>query len=83
MSSGVTVKLTQVSDSKLIDNLLKAAKEKLYIYVGVQKDAKPRDDEKSTNAEVALANEFGTDRIPERSFIRSAMKEKKEKCCSL
>lgn len=79
LSSGITVKLTQVSDSKVIDNLIKAAKEKLYIYVGVQKDSKERTDEKITNAEVAAANEFGTDKIHERSFIRSTMKEQRQK----
>ena len=79
MSNGVTVKLTQVSDSKIIDNLLKAAKDKLYVYVGVQKDTAPRKDDLITNAEVALANEFGTDKIPERSFIRSTIKEKRQK----
>lgn len=48
------------------------------VKVGILSTAKPResDDEEGgetpTNVEVAIANEFGTQTIPERSFLRSA-----------
>ena len=46
------------------------------VKVGILSTAKPResdgDDETPTNVEVAIANEFGTSSIPERSFLRSA-----------
>lgn len=48
-----------------------------YVTVGVQGDQAGQTDGKSgaTLAEIATANEFGTDRIPARSFIRSTMDE--------
>lgn len=46
------------------------------VKVGILSTAKPRDseggDETPTNVAVAIANEFGTRTIPERSFLRSA-----------
>jgi len=45
---------------------------KYVVLVGVQ-DAGEKDDEGTYIAEYAFYNEFGTDTIPERSFIRSNM----------
>lgn len=45
-----------------------------YVTVGVHEDAGEYEDGTSV-AEVALWNEFGTERIPERSFIRSTLHE--------
>lgn len=42
------------------------------IYVGVRGDAGESEDG-TPLAQVAAANEFGTDRIPERSFLRSTV----------
>lgn len=47
------------------------------VKVGILSTAKPRVDHDNepvdpTNVEVAIANEFGTSTIPERSFLRSA-----------
>ncbi len=46
-------------------------------------DAGKHTGEESTVAEVAFYNEFGTSNIPERSFIRSTIKEKKKEIIAL
>lgn len=45
-----------------------------YTKVGVQQDAK-RDDTTASAATIAAAHEYGTDTIPERSFLRSSTDE--------
>jgi hypothetical protein len=40
-------------------------------YVGFFEDGTPRIDGQITNAELAVIHEYGTDKIPERSFMRS------------
>ncbi len=47
------------------------------VSVGVHKSAGKHDGSDLTVAEVGAYNEFGTERIPERSFMRSAMRENK------
>ena len=46
------------------------------VRVGVQQDTPGHGNDGATMAEVAFYNEFGTRRIPERSFIRSAIDER-------
>lgn len=46
-----------------------------YVTVGVDESAGRYEDSNATVAEVAIFNEFGTDTIPERSFMRSALNE--------
>lgn len=53
-----------------------------YTKVGVQAGGKAKDGVTDL-ATVAAANEFGTDRIPERSFLRSTMSEEQEKIAAI
>lgn len=46
---------------------------KVGILPGAPRQAAPGEDDAPTMVEVATANEFGTDRIPERSFIRATV----------
>lgn len=55
------------------------------IYVGIPEETgavRPEEDG-PTVAEYATANEFGTDRIPERSFLRSTVDEQQGKIADL
>jgi len=49
-----------------------------HITVGVHADAKPRKDGGPLAVLVAAANEFGTDTIPERSFMRSTIDSRRQ-----
>jgi len=51
---------------------------KSYTQIGIQKDAGTEKDGQSIAA-IAAYNEFGTDRIPERSFMRSTFDEQHSK----
>lgn len=42
------------------------------VKVGVQADVKPRKDPTEDMLEIAVINEFGSGRVPERSFIRAS-----------
>lgn len=53
-----------------------------YTKVGVQAGGRAKDGVTDL-ATVAAANEFGTDRIPERSFLRSTMAEEREKIAAI
>lgn len=56
----------------------------LHVVVGVPMGTKARDDgDPATMAEVAFYNEFGTDDIPERSFLRSTIDENNQKYARL
>lgn len=56
----------------------------LYVVVGVPKGAEDRKDAKDPSmAEVAFFNEFGTEHIPERSFLRSTVDENSRKYTEL
>jgi len=53
---------------------------KPYVKVGVVGNAaKERDDDGATVAEYASYNEFGTENIPERSFIRATIDERRNR----
>lgn len=58
---------------------LEKLKKKPYVKVGFPAPSfsKPREDDALTVGEVAVYNEFGTETIPERSFIRTTFDEKK------
>lgn len=58
---------------KLVEQLAKNVQGS-HVKVGVLGD-EPREDGKASNLEVAIYNEFGTSKIPERSFLRSAFKK--------
>lgn len=49
------------------------------VTVGIHKSAGNHDNSDLTVAEVAAYNEFGTERSPERSFMRSTMRENRFK----
>lgn len=54
------------------------------IYVGIQKKERNKKEktqktEELTNAQIGLYNEFGTEKIPPRSFIRSTLIENRRK----
>ena len=49
------------------------------VTVGIHKSAGNHDNSDLTVAEVAAYNEFGTERSPERSFMRSTMRENRLK----
>lgn len=53
-------------------------KENAYVTIGVHEDAGAYPDGTSV-VQVALWNEFGTDNMPERSFIRSTVDENRSK----
>lgn len=54
------------------------------VTIGIHgKDSKPYDGKKTTTAQVAAANEFGTETIPERSFLRSTVAENESKYIKL
>jgi len=67
------MKIIDLGWNRIISELKKA--DKSYTKVGVQEGAKSKD--MSDLVIVAAANEFGTKRIPERSFIRSTFDEQK------
>jgi hypothetical protein len=70
------------SGKEIITQLIKDAKAKKSVFVGVQGSAervkKPEDKENPTNVEIAMKNEFGIG-VPERSFIRASVEENREK----
>lgn len=49
------------------------------VTVGVHRSAGAHKESGTTVAEIGAFNEFGTDTIPERSFLRSTMDEEKKK----
>ena len=50
------------------------------IYVGVQgENITRKDSDEPTNVQIAIKNEFGTEKIPERSFIRASVRENAKK----
>lgn len=56
----------------------------LHVVVGVPEGAEERDEDgPATMAEVAFYNEFGTEHIPERSFLRSTVDENNRKYVQL
>lgn len=65
------------SGSKTLNELSKSMKEKGFVEVGVISPKKHTGSD-LTVAEVAVFNEFGTENIPERSFMRSTLKEEKQ-----
>lgn len=75
----MTVKDVDKGYRKLVDRVY--GLEKPEIKIGVfESDADHEYDDGITLIEVAITNEFGTDRIPERSFIRAWFDENAEKC---
>jgi len=62
--------------------LRKRLEDEIHIDVGVHKDSIPYPDGTPTGL-VAAANEFGTSRIPERSFLRSTLSENEGKYSAL
>lgn len=58
-------------DTKTLDNILKALKaKKAYARVGILGDSAQREDGEVTNAVIGAYHEFGTEKIPMRSFLR-------------
>jgi phage gpG-like protein len=57
---------------------LNAAKKGAVIKVGVFADARARQGEGPTNAEVAAIHEFGLGHVPERSFLRVTVEQHRE-----
>lgn len=65
-----------------ISKISKTMKKTGYVEVGVINPTKHKDSELTT-AQVAAYNEFGTDKIPERSFLRSTMKDQRKQISAL
>lgn len=72
---GVKAKVTKVKDNR--NGLKKLLGGKLVVLVGIPEDALPYPDGTPV-AQVAAQNEFGIG-VPERSFMRSTLKENREK----
>ena len=75
---------TTVTDkrNKAVEAFMKSAQnvKGSYVSVGFHEDAGKYDEPNAPDVvEVALWNEFGTRRTPERSFIRSAIDENKDR----
>lgn len=66
----------EFKNTAVMDRLLKELPKmkKAYVSVGVHSDAEPYADGAEV-AQVALWNEFGTKKTPQRSFIRAAINE--------
>lgn len=73
----ITVKKDDSTNYKALMSRLKGLK-KCYVTIGFHDDAGEYDDGTSV-VEVALWNEFGTDKTPSRSFIRSTIDENMSK----
>ncbi len=69
---GVTTTVKDLGEKELMRKLADA--DRSFVTVGVHKDKRYPDG--TSVALVAFFNEFGTQTIPERSFIRSAVNEK-------
>lgn len=61
-----------------LDNIVKALKKKVAIRVGILSDTAARDG-KLNNATIGAFHEFGTSRIPQRSFLRIPLLENLDK----
>lgn len=75
----LTTRVIDRGYSHFVDELDFIERNKPYVAVGVHKDAgmhQGEDGQSTTVAQVAKWNEFGTSRIPERSFIRSTFDER-------
>ena len=71
------VKVRRQNKQAVIDLRKKFKKKKKYVEVGLLGNKKHEDSE-LTVAEVGFYNEFGTEKIPERSFMRRTIIEKKK-----
>ncbi len=73
------IKHTSTGHLKKLKEQMKAGK----VAVGLPKGKSGQYEDGSTVIEVAAWNEFGTERIPERSFIRVPVQQNKEKYMAL
>jgi len=71
---------TKVTGQERVERIKKIAEESKgsYVSVGVHEDAGQYEDGTSV-VDVALWNEFGTENMPSRSFVRSAIDDNAEK----
>lgn len=78
MARGLYIKSVRLDDKRL-RKLVRDQKglNKAFATVGIHANAQPYPDGTSVQ-DVAFDNEFGTDTIPERSFLRSAMRENRQ-----
>lgn len=82
--NGLTVKMDWSGVDKLCDSLVKDLKSVKGVKAGYFKNQRyPAEKEESTKEmplvrDVALWNEYGTDTIPARPFLRNALKDQKE-----
>lgn len=76
---GVRVVQLDLGKRKIIKNAQELARKR--VSVGVFKDSEGYDTPEGfvSGADVAMFNEFGTDTIPERSFIRQPLRAKRRK----
>jgi hypothetical protein len=81
MKSKTTDKWTE--HGKKVQRYIKQLRGKPYVKVGIleqkfdeAKDSREKSKSENTLGQVAVANEFGTDQIPERSFLRSTADKK-------
>lgn len=72
---------TKVKGQDRVDKLLDTLKKyrNAYVTIGIHEDAGTYGESGTSVIEVALWNEFGTEKIPARSFIRSALDEHEQK----
>jgi len=61
-------------DTKNLDNFIKALKDELpRVYVGILGDKSARSGGPVNNATIGLYHEFGTEKMPKRSFLRQPL----------
>jgi hypothetical protein len=62
-------------DTDTLDQFIKALKSAPKIKIGIL-DSGKRSGSSETNAEVGMTHEFGTEKVPQRSFLRMPLTEK-------
>lgn len=77
MSSQMKSELVQ-ADFKKLNNFLKQIAQGWYVDVGIMGKKTNREDGEQTNAEIGFIHEFGTNKIPMRSFLRAPLFAKTE-----